>query len=158
MSAGAAREDLRGVLSRELDLLVERLRPWTTTRWAAAVEPWGGADRPLGSRADVGHHLAVALAAPALAVLAAAGRAPAGVEVPRLPHATALPDQVAVLGQELLDAVDDPEVLRRALAEVLLHRADLDGAAPGPQASALAAPGLSPAQAVARWRADCPLG
>ena len=146
-------EKVETVLRRELGLLVGRLRPWEPGRWSGRAAPWGGVGVDLGTRGDVAHHLARVLAAP---VLELHGRTT--TEVPRLPHDTALPDQLAVLAGDLLDEVQEPETLRAVLAEVLLHRADLDGSGPGAGATACASPGVSPAAAVASWRGACSLG
>ena len=141
-TAGAAREPgltaLAGQLNRELRSLVERVRHFSAARWAAAAPPFP-------SRAEVAFHLAQVLAA---ASLAAAGM-PARV-LPRLDD-TVLPDQLAVTGDGLLDALAQSpaaihwrgspqppdDVAAAVLAEVLLHRIDLDGSPP--PAPALAA-------------------
>lgn len=128
-TAGAAREPgltaLAGQLTRELRSLVERVRHFSAARWAAAAPPFP-------SRAEVAFHLAQVLAA---ASLAAAGM-PARV-LPRL-DGTVLPDQLAVTGDGLLDALAQSpaaihwrgspqppdDVAAAVLAEVLLHRTD----------------------------------
>ena len=148
-----AQESVGAVLRRELGLLVDRLRPWELGRWAGRAVPWGAVGPDLGTRGDVAHHLARVLAAPVLAL-----HDRAVTVVPRLPHDTALPDQLAVLGGDLLEEVHGPALLRAVLAEVLLHRADLDGAGPGAGATACASPGLSPVAALASWRGACGLG
>ncbi|MCW2665969.1 MAG: hypothetical protein JWN57_931 [Frankiales bacterium] len=97
------------VLSREARLLVERLRLWTPTRWAAHVGP--------RSRADVVHHLAASYA-----LLAGAP-----VPLPRLDSDLSLPDQLAVTAADLVRAGPDDGLCRAAAAHLLLHRAELLG-------------------------------
>lgn len=94
------------LLAREAGLLVTRLRLWTPARWQAAALPYG-------TRGDLVHHLAQALADQA-------GEAP--VRLPRLGSDLALPDQLAVTADDLvrtgLATGDD-------VAHLLLHRRDL---------------------------------
>ena len=118
---------MRAVLQRELDLLVRRLRGFPAARYAAAAPPFP-------TRADAAWHLAQRLVE-----LAGSGQ-----RIPDLPVA-ALPDVLAVVGRDLLDADPDVDTTARALAETLLHRYDVDGAPPGPHASTLALQVLDPA-------------
>jgi hypothetical protein len=114
------------VLERELDLLVRRLRGFTPARYGAAAPPFP-------TRADAAWHLAQRL-------VELAGTPE---RIPELPVA-ALPDVLTVVGRDLLETDPDPATTARALAEVLLHRYDVDGAPPGPHASAQALRVLDP--------------
>ena len=94
------------LLDREARALVQRLRVWTPTRWAAA-SPVDGL-----SRADLAHHLA--------AGLAAASGAP--VALPRLDRDLALPDQLAVTAHDLVRSPPTEVEARRWTCHLLLHR------------------------------------
>ena len=96
------------LLDRESRALVQRLRIWTPTRWAAAA-------RPGLTRGDLAHHLA--------AVLAEAGGAP--VALPRLSSDLALPDQLAVTAADLVRSGPSDEVARTSTAHLLWHRHEL---------------------------------
>lgn len=100
------------LLRRESRLLVQRLRLWTPARFAAAAPPFG-------TRGDLVHHLAQALA----------DAAAQQEEQPRrlLPKLDdlALPDQLAVTADDLARAAPPPEVARAAVAHLLVHRQDL---------------------------------
>ena len=103
-------------LRREVERLVERVRPWDLRRWGAACLTVPGR-----SRADVGFHLAQ--------VLTGAAQRLEGVgpyELPRLSD-PAVAHQLAVTADDLLRAAPPPDVARAMLAEVVLHRHDLDG-------------------------------
>ena len=93
-------------LDGEARSLVERLRVWTPTRWAAAAPPFG-------TRGDLVHHLAQAFAAQE-----------SDHPLPRLDSDLALPDQLAVTADDLVRS-------RRAtvedVAHLLAHRRDLLG-------------------------------
>lgn len=108
-------DDAAAVLARETRALVDRLRLWTPARWAAAAPV-------LGSRGDVVHHLAQALA-DAAADLEGGPRRP----LPRLDSDLALPDQLAVTGDDLVRTTPPPEVARAAAAHLLWHRRHLLG-------------------------------
>lgn len=99
------------LLAKEAHSLVQRLRVWTPTRWSAAV-------RPGLTRADLVHHLAQALAD-------AGGEAP--VRLPRLEADLALPDQLAVVADDLVRLAPPDDVARSATAHLLLHRGELLG-------------------------------
>lgn len=99
------------LLDREARSLVQRLRVWTPTRWAAAA-------RPRLSRADLVHHLAQALAD-------LGGEAP--VRLPRLEADLVLPDQLAVVADDLVRLALPDDVARAATAHLLLHRTELLG-------------------------------
>lgn len=120
------------LLDRESRTLVQRLRVWTPTRWAAAA-------RPGLTRGDLAHHLA--------AVLAEAGGAP--VALPRLPSDLALPDQLAVTAADLVRSDPSDEVARTLTAHLLWHRSELlaDDVPPGLAADLGLADVLSTGQA-----------
>jgi hypothetical protein len=161
---GEEYDSIVALLERELDGLVRRLRGWSPRGWRPAAGP-------LGDRSDVAHHVACVLA---LIGQGAEEAGSAGVpewrEPPRLP-VHALADAVTVTGDDAVRALrvvgaETPvwspagreaawSLAQRALGEVLLHRHDLDGAAPGPQASAAAAGG-APADVLATLRSRCP--
>lgn len=107
------------LLTREIDLLVGRLRDFTPARYAAAALPFA-------DRAGVARHLAQQLV-----TFSGSDR-----QLPVLPP-LACADLVAVTGADLAAARPAGEVVAAALAEVLLHRFDLDGSPPG-RAAALA--------------------
>lgn len=122
------------LLAKELAALVDRLRRWTPTRWSAAAGPWG-------SRADLVHHLAQALADAAAAAEGAgageatgageaAGAAGPRRELPRLGNVLLGADQLAVTGDDLVRATATPAVLEEVVAHLLLHRYDLLGEEP----------------------------
>lgn len=116
-----------GLLEREIDLLVARLRHFTPARYAAPAPPFG-------TRADAAWHLAGQLVAAA------------GVDRPLPPlPVMALADVIAVTGNELLLSAPEPPIVAAVLAEVLLHRYELDGSLPGPRAAAAVLPLLDPA-------------
>lgn len=135
--AGVAAVSAVALLDREARSLVQRLRVWTPTRWAAAAAPGL-------TRADVAHHLAAALAD-------LAGESP--LPLPRLESDLALPDQLAVVADDLVRLRPDDAVARAATAHLLLHRADLLGeAVPEGLAVALGLPDV-----LAAGRAVCDL-
>lgn len=135
-------DDLLPLLERELALVVTRLREASAT-WLAAQPPLAAVSAaPSGeastTRADVAFALVTALAG--------LTPVPATADVPRLSD-FALADQLAVVGGDVLAAVrhqDDAPTAARALGLVLLHRAVLDGAAPGPHALAAVQAALAP--------------
>lgn len=122
------------LLRREAISLVARLRLWTPARWAAAAPV-------LGTRADVAYHLAQALADAAADAEGEVRR-----RLPRLPSDLALPDQIAVTGDDLVRAQPPPGVAVAAAAHLLVHRQDLLGEAiPATIAAALGLPDLAAA-------------
>lgn len=108
-------EDPVALLRRESGSLVQRLRLWTPARWAAAAEPFG-------TRADLVHHLAQALAD-----LAAQAEGEPRRPLPRLDSDLGLPDQLAVTADDLAGADPPAEVARSATIHLLAHRRDLLG-------------------------------
>jgi hypothetical protein len=108
-------EDPVALLRRESGSLVQRLRLWTPARWAAASEPFG-------TRGDLAHHLAQALAD-----LAADADGQPRRPLPRLDSDLALPDQLSVTADDLARATPPAEVARAATLHVLAHRRDLLG-------------------------------
>ena len=106
-------QDPVALLRRESRSLVQRLRLWTPSRWAAAAPTHG-------SRADLVHHLAQSLADGA-AEAEGAKRRP----LPRLDSDLGLPDQLAVTADDLVRAAPQAQVATAATAHLLLHRKDL---------------------------------
>jgi len=104
---------------------------------------WTGPAGPFASRAAAAHHLAEQLATAAWQLEPAADRAlPAPPPLPLLPDEPAVVDQLAVTADDLGRALDgagsgrsDAAVAVGALAEVVLHRYDLDGSLPGRRAA-----------------------
>lgn len=132
-------DDAVALLAREAASLVERLRLWTPSRWAAAAPA-------LGSRADVVHHLAQRLADDAARLEGGPRRG-----LPRLDSDLALPDQLAVTADDLVRAGPPAELAVATTAHLLLHRGELlDDAVPPALADRL---GL--ADVLAAGRAAC---
>lgn len=144
---------LRRLLDREAGLVVRRLRGFTESRYAAAAPP-------LDSRAAVARHLAQVLAVAAQGIESSEAAVPPDWrELPELP-VLALADAVAVTANDLGNALQSPpesawtpagrrpvaELAAEMLAEVLLHRWDLDGSAPGAEAAAASLAVLVPGQ------------
>jgi hypothetical protein len=136
---------LRRLLDREAGLLVRRLRGFTEARYAAEAPPFA-------SRAAVARHLAQALASTAQDIESAgSNEEPSGRRLPALPP-LALADAVAVTANDLVAALEPTltmsvavdAVAAGALAEVLLHRRDLDGSPPGWESAAAALEVLTP--------------
>lgn len=98
---------------KELAVLVQRLRLWTPSRWAASCPPWG-------SRADAVRHLAQWCAD-----LAADGEGTARRQLPVLSPDLLVADQLAVTGDDLLRVRPDLALLDEAVAHLLAHRVDL---------------------------------
>lgn len=102
-------DDPRALLRRESRSLVQRLRLWTPTRFAAQAPSHG-------SRGDLVHHLAQRLADQASDAEGQPRR-----PLPRLEGDLVLPDQLAVTADDLARAAD-AETARRATSHLLLHR------------------------------------
>ena len=112
------------LLDRESRSLVERLHGFTPARYRAAAPPFE-------SRADAAYHVLVELAH-----LSGAPTSP-----PRL-HDLALADQLAVVTQDLVAANPSDETVAASLAEIVLHRRDVDGSTPLPDVAAAVTPVL----------------
>ena len=110
--------ELPELLAHELNLLVTRLRDFSPARYAAPAPPFA-------SRAAALRHLAGYLV-----VAAGIDR-----QLPALPD-MALADVIAVTGHDLCAAAPTEAVAAAALAEVLLHRYEVDGSLPGRRAAA----------------------
>lgn len=106
------------LLAKEIGSLVQRLRLWTPSRWAAGCDPWG-------TRGDLARHLAQWCADRA-AELEGEPRRPLPVLAPSLLVA----DQLAVTGDDLVRAGPGPELVGEAVAHLLAHRYDLLGEEP----------------------------
>ena len=98
------------LLRRESGLLVQRLRVWTPTRWAA------------GEREAVARHLAQVLADAAADLEGEPRRL-----LPDLGSPLALPDQLAVTADDAVRAGPSDEAARGLVVHLLLHRHDLLG-------------------------------
>ena len=145
-------EALRRLLEREAAQLVRRLTGFTEARYAAAAPPFG-------SRAEVVRHLAGLLAEAGQGVeQAGSDDQPAWRALPDLP-ALSLADAVAVTAHDLVTALELPgpavwtpagrrspaEVCAGMLAEVVLHRRDIDGSRPGSETAGAVLEVLAPA-------------
>ncbi len=131
-------------LRRELRGLRARLRE-APPQWFTAAAP------PFATREDVAFHVVQEIARESFASAHPGRRTPV---VPRLP-ALSLADQFEVVTDELLCALpDDSAVAGPLLAEILLHRWQLDGSAPGPLSSAAAAAATGEAD-VSGWQRLC---
>lgn len=108
------------LLAKEVASLVQRLRLWTPTRWAAAAPPWG-------TRADLARHLAQCLADAAADCEGEPHRT-----LPTLSPDLLVPDQLAVTGDDLVRAEPSAQVAGDAVAHLLAHRCDLLGEQPPP--------------------------
>lgn len=101
------------VLAKEIRSLVQRLRPWTPSRWEAAADPWG-------SRADLVRHLAQCLADSTADIESRPRR-----QLPALSPQLLLADQLAVTGDDLVRSGPDARMCEDAVAHLLAHRFDL---------------------------------
>lgn len=102
------------MLRRESTSLVARLRLWTPARWAAAGPEEAGVS---GTRGDLAFHL----------VESYARLAGAPVALPRLDSDLALPDQLAVTGDDLARSAPTNVQVVDAVTHLLLHREHLLG-------------------------------
>ncbi len=164
--------DLLGLLDREGALLADRLRRVGPGWYAAAA--W-----PFPNRAAAVHHLAATLAVTAQGLEAADAVAePRWRPFPRVPT-TVLADALAVAVGDVLAAaagsaapltgrsvwrpggrVPAETTFAASVAELLLHRSDLDGAPPPRRLAAAALAVLEPGQPAERFvplaRSRCP--
>lgn len=136
MRAEVGADDGGALLVRELRTLVDRLRGFSDSRYAARGEP------PLDTKADVAFHLAERLAA--LAQRAEGVEPPH--QVPRLADHV-LADQLAAVGVDLVAASPDRDTAAEALLEIAFHREQLDGSAPLADVCALTLTVLEPERA-----------
>ena len=130
----SSRSDER-LLAKEVASLVERLRRWTPSRWEVAAGPWG-------TRADLGRHLAQALADVAADFQGTSPRT-----LPVLHPDLLVADQLAVTSDDLLRLAPSAQVCHDAVDHVLAHRFDLLGEQPPAT--------LGGAASVTRGRAHC---
>lgn len=120
------RATLPELLDHELTLLVARLRDFSPTRYAAPAPPFP-------TRAAAMWHLAGQL-------VRAAGQ---NRSLPALPD-MALADVLAVTGHELCATALTERSAAAALAEVLLHRYEVDSSLPGGRTAAAVLGELAP--------------
>lgn len=106
------------LLAKELASLVQRVRTWTPSRWAAEALPFG-------TRADLGRHLAQWLADRAAELEGEPGRA-----LPVLHPDLLVADQLAVTGDDLLRAGPSDALCQETVDHLLAHRYDLLGEEP----------------------------
>jgi hypothetical protein len=109
--------DAQVQLAKEIGSLVQRLRLWTPTRWAATVDPWG-------TRADLGRHVAQAF-------VVAAGEVE--LALPVLHPDLLVADQLAVTGDDLVRTGPSDRVCADLVDHVLAHRWDLLDEEPPPR-------------------------
>lgn len=114
MPTGTPEQEPVGLLRRESRSLVQRLRLWTPARYAAAAPGFG-------TRGDLVHHLAQALADTAATLEGEPLR-----DLPRLDD-LGVADQLAVTSDDLVRAAPPADLARSATAHLLLHRRDLLG-------------------------------
>jgi hypothetical protein len=106
------------LLAKEVGSLVQRLRMWTPVRWSAAADPWG-------TRADLGRHLAQALADTAAELEGESRRL-----LPVLRPDLLVVDQIAITGDDLVRCSPSDVRCREAVDHVLAHRFELLGEEP----------------------------
>ncbi len=126
------------LLLRHTGRLRAAVAGWPASRWAAAPRPLPDLLSTSTTCAGVAHHLVQVLAD-----LGADAEGRPRQRVPRLASDLSLPDQIAVTAYDLVLAEPPDGVVRAALAEVLLHRAEIDGA-------------RSPPDLLRQAAADCP--
>ena len=125
---------------------------WSAGRWRAAPHSLPELLATSTTCAGVANHLVQVLAD----LGADAEHRPRRV-VPQLGNDLALPDQLLVMAYDLAAAAPAEPVVRAALAELLLHRVEIDGARPAADATiaVLGQPGR-PQQLLALAAAQCP--
>lgn len=114
------RAELAGGVRRLVDTVIG----WSPARWVEAPHPVTGADPALATRAAVMTHLIQRIADAEADAQQRRRR-----NVPALGNDLALIHQLQVVTADLLAADPGTEALAAALAEVVLHRLDLDGGA-----------------------------
>ncbi len=135
---------------------IQRLRAavsvWPAARWSAAPRPLPGLLATSTTCAGVAGHLVQVLAD-----LAADAEGRDRRPVPKPDTDLALADQLAVMAHDLALAEPAEHLVRAALAEVLLHRAEIDSARPAADAIevVLGRP-AAPAELLRAAAAACP--
>jgi hypothetical protein len=131
-------------LDRELRGFRRRLRE-SAPAWFAVGAP------PFATRGELAFHVVRRTAATGFGIEWPGRALP---DLPRLPDLS-LADQLDVVATDLLAvASGDESAVARLLGELLVHRQQLDGAAPGPAATALVAE-LTGLADPADWAAFC---
>jgi len=101
---------------------------WSASRWTAAPHLLPGLPPTAGTCAGVAAHLVQALAD-----LGADAEGRPRRRVPPPDSDLVLPDQLLVMAYDIVFAEPDDALVGAALDEVLLHRAEIDGARAEPQ-------------------------
>jgi hypothetical protein len=154
-------DGLAGLLDGELRRFVDRLGGWNAARWNARTSSPPGLDATAPVRGEVARHLIQRLAD-----LAADMEDRPRRTVPVLEAENGYADQIMVLGHDLVvyggDSPRRDKLLAAGLAEVLLHRFEIDGSEPaaGPAKAALAVLGDADVhgmdEVLAVFAAHCP--
>ena len=126
-------------LLRHTGRLRSSVSVWSAGRWMAPPRPLPGLLPTSTTCAGVARHLVQVLAD-----LGADAEGRPRREVPAAESNLVLPDQLLVMAYDIAEAGPDETLVRAALDEVLLHRAEIDGAKAG-------------AELLARAAAVCPL-
>jgi len=122
------------VLLRQTGRLRRSVSVWSAARWAATPRPLPNRLPTSTTCAGVAHHLVQVLAD-----LGADAEGRPRREVPRSESDLVLPDQLLVMAYDIAQAEPDDALLQAALDEVMLHRAEIDGARADPEALVRAA-------------------
>jgi hypothetical protein len=122
-------DGLAGLLDGELRRFVDRLGGWNAARWNARTSSPPGLDATAPVRGEVARHLIQRLAD-----LAADMEDRPRRTVPVLEAENGYADQIMVLGHDVVvyggDSPRREKLLAAGLAEVLLHRFEIDGSEP----------------------------
>jgi hypothetical protein len=111
-------------LLEQADRLRAATLGWGDSRWATPPRALPGrVGATAATRGDVLFHLVQALAD-----LSAAAEHRSGRAVPRLDSDLGLPDQLRVMVHDLVAAAPADDIVAAAMAELRLHRAEVDGA------------------------------
>lgn len=127
------------VLLQQTGRLRKSVSVWSAGRWSAAPRPLPGLLSTSTTCAGVARHLVQVLAD-----LGADAEGRPRRVVPPSESDLVLPDQLLVMAYDIAQAEPDETLLQTALDEVMLHRAEIDGAKADPDV-------------VARAAAACPL-
>lgn len=139
-------------LLRHLERLRSAVSVWSVGRWAAEPRSLPGLLPTSTTCAGVAYHLVQVLAD----VAAAAEGRPAR-PVARPDSDLVLPHQLAVMANDIARADPAEPLLRAAVGEVILHRAEIDGARPPDDLGReLVGRQLPPAELLAALAGACP--